>query len=86
MSGRVTAAQVAEVIADELMDRVVANDPGLLKAGPEVAVIDIAIKEGDRAFGVQLSDGQVFAVAVYPVYRPAPAPAAPEPGWPRRSV
>ena len=71
---RVTAAQVAEVIADELMDRVVANDPGPLKAGPEVAVIDIAIEEGDRAFGVQLSDGQVFAVAVYQVHLGLAAP------------
>lgn len=57
----VEAAQVAEALAYELMDRV---DRQPIAVADGVTVVDVAIEEGDRCFGILLSDGRTFEVTV----------------------
>jgi hypothetical protein len=54
-------AQIAEALAFALMDRV---DREPLRVADGVTVVDVAIEEGDRCFGILLSDGRTFEVTV----------------------
>ncbi|TNH23960.1 hypothetical protein FHG89_25970 [Micromonospora orduensis] len=65
---KIDTARVTEVLAYALMDRVAA---GPLPVAGEVTVWDVAHEEGDRCFGILLSDGRTFEVALRET---APAP------------
>jgi succinate dehydrogenase/fumarate reductase flavoprotein subunit len=65
----IEAAKVAEALAYELMDRVdraaaMASMPPIT-VGDGVTIVDVAHEEDDPCFGILLSDGRTFEVAVH---------------------
>jgi hypothetical protein len=72
-------AEVAFAVADRMIN-VVAVEP--VQVTGDVAIIDVAIEEWERGFGLLLSDGQVFEVLV--IRRRLAPPRRPHYG--RRSI